>query len=75
MKQRITVAVVANVLIAVGAAGGYLLGTRQPDVTVLTGIFYLGDQEAVGQVDCWWYVMEANVDEWQDAAGTWHQRG
>ncbi len=76
MKQRVIQSgVVGSLLLALGIGGGYLLGTRQPDVTVLTGTFYVGAQMASGQVDGWWYGMEADVSEWEDAAGIWHEDG
>lgn len=76
MTQRVILAsVVGALLIALGVGGGYLLGTHRPDATVLTGTFYTGYREASAQVDGFWYGIVANVSEWEDAAGTWHQDG
>lgn len=76
MNQRVILAsVVGALLISLGVGGGYLLGTRRSDVTVLAGTFYSGAKEAGGQVDGWWYGIKASVPEWEDATGTWHQDG
>lgn len=76
MNTRVLlVSVVGALQIALAVGGGYLRGTRRPDATVLTGKFYSFARGASGQVDGYWYGIEANVGEWEDAAGTWHLDG
>jgi hypothetical protein len=67
----------AAALGVVGAAGGiagYAIRDHRPTVTVLTGTFYAGDRQAEATVDGWSYGLSDGVT-WQDAQGSWHDRG
>ncbi len=74
-KRVILVSVVGALLTALGFGAGYVLGTRPPVATVLTGTFFSSARQASGHVDGWWYGIDGSVGEWEDAAGTWHLAG
>jgi len=73
-KSRILGAAGAAALVVV-AFSGYAVGLKHEQRTnVLTGDFYVGAQQATGDVDGWVYGIVDSVS-WVDPEGSFHQSG
>lgn len=62
-------------LIGLGALLGYQAGIGATGVTSVSATMYVGDHQASGEVDGWWYGVQGSVAEWQGPLGRWHEGG
>ncbi|MDA8331720.1 MAG: hypothetical protein M0027_11075 [Candidatus Dormibacteraeota bacterium] len=75
MRGRPVVAALSALLIGTGALVGYLLGVRTPTVATVTITVYVGDRQASGEVEGWWYGVRSTVSTWRGADGSKHEGG
>ena len=69
--------VLITLVVAAFVAGGvgYALGMNTGRVAVHRNVLaQSGDDQVSAQADGWWYSISLDV-QWQDAGGTWHERG
>lgn len=69
------VAALSALLIGTGALVGYLLGARTQTVATVTITVYVGDRQASGEVEGWWYGVRSTVSTWRGADGSQHEGG